>query len=250
MSILSLSTSSADADLTKRIGIAFASRPRISEQGIHVFATDGIVTLRGRVASLYDHRLVVALTRHVAAVMRIDDQLVVEVQRVATEAANSRPAPRQPSWKLRRIGSFRDRHYLRACFAGMALVALSFTGCGSKDAGHVAVHPATGAIKFRGQPAAGAFVTLHPREASAEVPAPRATVGPNGEFSLTTYDGDDGAPEGEYTLTVQWYRPVKQGDEYIGGPNVLPQKYASAKTSDLKIRIAAGENRLQPVVLK
>jgi hypothetical protein len=250
MPTLSLSTSAADADLTKRIGIAFASRPRISEQDIHVSATDGVVTLRGRVSSLYDHRLVVALTRHVAGVMRIDDQLVVEVQLAATEAAGSPPAPRQSSWELRRIGSFRGRHYLRACFAGMVLVTLSFTGCGSKDASRVAVHPATGAIKFRGQPAVGAFVTLYSIDAPTEVPAPRATVGHNGEFSLTTYDGDDGAPEGEYTLTVQWYRPIRQGDEYIGGPNVLPQKYASAKTSDLKIRIAAGENRLQPVVLK
>jgi hypothetical protein len=31
---------------------------------------------------------------------------------------------------------------------------------------------------------------------------------------------------------------------------VLPQKYASVRTSDLVIKIAAGENQLQPIVIR
>ena len=37
------------------------------------------------------------------------------------------------------------------------------------------------------------------------------------------------------------------GNELVGGPNVLPAKYASAKTSDVQIRVAAGENQLNPI---
>jgi hypothetical protein len=108
-----------------------------------------------------------------------------------------------------------------------------------------------GAIQFRGQPINGAFVTLHPQSnASVDVPHPRASVAADGSFALTTYDGDDGAPAGEYVLTVQWYRPVKQGNDWVGGPNVLPKKYASPHTSDVRITVATGENRIKPIQLR
>jgi hypothetical protein len=113
------------------------------------------------------------------------------------------------------------------------------------------VHPTTGAIQFRGQPISGAFISLHPKGGSVTgAPSPRATVGPDGKFSLSTYDGKDGAPEGDYVLTVQWYKPIRQGNELVGGPNVLPKKYASARTSDLIVKIAAGQNQLQPIQIR
>ncbi len=136
---------------------------------------------------------------------------------------------------------------------GWAIVMLlvpSLVGCGRSDKNHVAVHPVQGAIQFRGQPIAGAFVSLSPKNPIEGVPTPRATVGADGSFVLTTYDGNDGAPEGEYVLTVQWCKPVRQDNELIGGPNVLPPKYASAKTSDLKVTVAAGENHLKPIQLR
>ncbi len=136
-----------------------------------------------------------------------------------------------------------------AAFAVLAVLALTFTGCGRSNPNRVAVHPVQGAIQFRGQPMEGAFVSLHPKSATDGVPTPRATVAKDGSFTVTTYDGDDGAPEGEYVVTVQWYRPVRQGNDLVGGPNVLPVKYASAQTSDVLIRIAAGENHLQPIQL-
>jgi hypothetical protein len=107
-----------------------------------------------------------------------------------------------------------------------------------------------GAIQFRGQPANGAFVSLHPKNAAEGVPNPRAMVAQDGSFTVSTYDGNDGAPEGDYIVTVQWYKPVKQGNDLVGGPNVLPAKYASPRTSDVVVHIAAGENRLKPIQLR
>jgi hypothetical protein len=134
-------------------------------------------------------------------------------------------------------------------FAAVAALLLPAIGCGRSN-NHVAVHPVQGAIQFRGQPVAGAFVSLTPKNPTEGVPVPRATVGTDGSFIVTTYDGNDGAPEGEYVLTVQWYKPVRQDNEIVGGPNVLPLKYASAKTSDLRITVAAGENRLNPIQIR
>jgi hypothetical protein len=114
----------------------------------------------------------------------------------------------------------------------------------------VPVHPVTGAIQFRGKPVNGAFVTLHPKAPADGVPSPRASVAKDGSFAVSTYDGGDGAPAGDYVLTVQWYKPVKVGNDLVGGPNVLPAKYANAKTSDIRITVAAGENRLRPIQLR
>jgi hypothetical protein len=135
-------------------------------------------------------------------------------------------------------------------FAVIAALILPVAGCGRSDKNHVAVHPVQGAIQFRGQPMEGAFVSLHPKSATDGVPTPRATVAKDGTFTVTTYNGNDGAPEGDYVVTVQWYRPVRVGTDLVGGPNVLPAKYASAQTSDVQIRVAAGENQLQPIQLR
>jgi hypothetical protein len=135
-------------------------------------------------------------------------------------------------------------------FVVAAALFLPAFGCSKGDKNRVAVHPVQGTIQYRGQPIEGAFVLLHPTSAIEGVPAPRATVAKDGSFAVTTFDGNDGAPEGEYVLTVQWNKPVRQDNEVVGGPNVLPAKYASAKTSDVKIHVATGENRLNPIQIR
>jgi hypothetical protein len=153
--------------------------------------------------------------------------------------------PRRPCKKksLNRVGQVFG-------FAVLAAVVLSAVGCGSGGENHVAVHRVQGVIQFRGLAMEGAFVSLHPKSATDGVPTPRATVAKDGTFTVTTYNGNDGAPEGDYVVTVQWYKPVQVGNDLVGGPNVLPAKYASAKTSDVQIRVAAGENRLRPLQLR
>jgi hypothetical protein len=135
-------------------------------------------------------------------------------------------------------------------FAAVTVLILPAIGCGRAEKSRVAVHPVEGAIQFRGQATEGAFVSLHPKSANDSAPTPRATVAKDGSFTVSTYDGNDGAPEGEYVVTVQWYRPVRVGNDLVGGPNVLPQKYASQQTSDLIVRVAAGENHLNVIKLK
>jgi hypothetical protein len=242
-----------DADLTKRIAIAFATRPRVARHAIHVSVDNGLVTLRGKVPTYYDRQLIVAVTRHVAGVFDIDDWLSVHEAEAQVESATvfSNQTLAQPSESHGPNARRPVRRLLRIGFVGLALVVLAFTGCGKEDASRVPVHPASGALSFRGQPASGAFVSLHPKGgATSTAPSPRATVGPDGKFVLSTYDSTDGAPEGDYVLTVQWYKPVRKDGDLVGGPNVLPQKYSSVRTSDLVIKIAAGENQLQPIVIR
>jgi hypothetical protein len=138
---------------------------------------------------------------------------------------------------------------LNAAFVVAVFVAAGCTGC-SKSQSHVPVHPVSGVVKFQRQSPEGAFISLVPKTAIEGAPAPRASVSKDGSFTVGTFNGDDGAPEGDYTVTIQWYKPMRQGKDLVGGPNVLPAKYASAQTSDLAIHVAAGENHLQPIQLR
>lgn len=106
------------------------------------------------------------------------------------------------------------------------------------------MYPARGAITYKGQPIPGAFIALHPKTPSVDIPSPRASVKQTGTFDLTTFDSGDGAPEGDYVVTVQWYKPIHKGGEVVAGPNVIPRKYARASTSELTVRIVSGNNEL------
>jgi hypothetical protein len=126
-------------------------------------------------------------------------------------------------------------------------------GCGSsQDPNRLKVFPAKGQIAFLGKQVGGAFVVLHPKaSSSSEVVRPRGNVHEDGTFSLTTYDADDGAPAGEYKVTVELHNLVKRANGDVSlGPNIAPKQYGNPKTSPLTVRIAEGENALPPIVLK
>src|SRR5436309_2942675 len=77
-------------------------------------------------------------------------------------------------------------------------------GCGSSD--RAGLQPVKGTLRVNGQPAAAALVTFHPTGADAARPTGR--VGGDGTFTLTTRVAGDGAPVGEYRVTVTWAVPV------------------------------------------
>ena len=68
---------SSDLDLISRIGIALTSRQRLAWRVIRVIADRGVVTLQGIVPSYYDRQIIVAVTQHVAGVLRVEDQLAI-----------------------------------------------------------------------------------------------------------------------------------------------------------------------------
>ncbi|RIK76799.1 MAG: hypothetical protein DCC67_13410 [Planctomycetota bacterium] len=132
---------------------------------------------------------------------------------------------------------------------GAALMA-GLVGCRDAASPRVAVFPVIGRVTFQGQPAAGAVVALHRRDGPSEdAPTPRASIDKDGTFRFTTFEGGDGAPVGQYVLTIQWHKLVKRGGDVVAGPNVMPRKYASPRTSDKLITVAAGENDLKTIQL-
>jgi hypothetical protein len=141
---------------------------------------------------------------------------------------------------------------LRGAWLTSALV-FGVVGCGGNETGlKVVAFPVKGKVTFDGQPAAGAFVVFHPRTAAKpgeEVLKPRATVQPDGAFTLSTASDGDGAPAGEYDVTVQWTKPVKQGPDLVAGPNVIPKAYAEPATTPLHVTVRDSDNALEPFAI-
>ncbi|MDA1231753.1 MAG: hypothetical protein O2856_13345 [Planctomycetota bacterium] len=82
----------------------------------------------------------------------------------------------------------------------LAVVFLSgFTGCGGDEVEKPPLYPVKGTVTLNGTLLAGAAVTFHPKSG----PTARGVTDEKGEFTLTTFDGGDGAVEGTHTVTVQ-----------------------------------------------
>jgi hypothetical protein len=140
---------------------------------------------------------------------------------------------------------------LRRIASGIVLasgVIASMVGCGSSEA-RLPVHPVEGVITRGGKPLANALVALHPKSkpSGGEAVAPNGQTDENGVFKVSTYDANDGAPEGEYAVTVQYYQTVKTANGIEPGPNVLPAKLSQPGTTDISVKIVAGPNKLAPI---
>jgi hypothetical protein len=125
-------------------------------------------------------------------------------------------------------------------------------GCSKGD--QQAVHPVRGHIEYDGKPVPHAFVVLHPvRVAGKEFPKPRAKVAEDGSFVVETYAAKDGAPVGEYLVTVEWFlSSAKAGEgesDDLPARNYLPQRYAKAETSGLRVSVQAGKNEIPKIQL-
>ena len=135
---------------------------------------------------------------------------------------------------------------VRRCLVVAIFPSLLFlSGCSEK---RVEVFPVSGKVTYKGQAPTGATVVLHPADAAKTGDfAPTGTVKSDGTFSITSYDPDDGAPQGEYVATIEWYKFEKS----LGGvgPNVIPKKYTSAKTSPIKLTVSNGASQLQPITI-
>jgi hypothetical protein len=115
------------------------------------------------------------------------------------------------------------------------------------DSSRIRVYPAQGTARFEGNPIPSATIFLHPIGVKTPAfPRPRAVVAEDGTFVLGTYRKDDGAPEGDYKVTVQWFN---KGEGRTGPANALPAKYASPDTSGLTVRIQKGKNQIEPIQL-
>lgn len=144
----------------------------------------------------------------------------------------------------------------RIRLAGALLASVAFAaGCGGET--RVDVYPTSGQVLHRGQPLANALVVLHDARPVAEQqgrPIPRATTDKEGKFQISSYGGADGAPVGEYKVTVFTQGgELEEGEDPEGAkqePDLLRGRYSNPDTSGLTATIKPGENVLPPFELQ
>jgi hypothetical protein len=132
-------------------------------------------------------------------------------------------------------------------FTVLGVVLLALSGCGEK---RIPTVPVSGKVLYRGQPAPGAQVVLHPVTRDPEqLFSATGSVQEDGAFKIGVNAAGDGAPPGEYVATVQWFKVVQTEGGAGPGPNVLPPQYGSVETSPLKVIVNKGPTELPPLEL-
>jgi len=142
---------------------------------------------------------------------------------------------------------------------GLASLALAVFACSSCNRGKT-LYPVRAQVFFEGQPATGALVVLHP----VDDPSP-AAIRPSGyvdadgrlklmSYNVTTRSTGDGAPVGEYIVTIAWLpADVK---EYLSKhpkaelPDKLQGRYSQPDSSTLRAKVLPQPTELPRIDLK
>lgn len=183
--------------------------------------------------------------------------LVVNVNR---DCSFSQPVQRQYSLAMHfnTLGnimatsmSFRYRVAVSLSTFAFALAIVSSSGCGSPDEALLPVFPVSGKVEVDGEPAEGALVVFHP---VTELPGelrPSGETGADGTFALSTYDSGDGAPTGEYRVTIVIpVTPAGPNPDPDLAPDRLRGRYANPATSNLQVVVEERENKLPVFAVK
>ncbi len=137
-------------------------------------------------------------------------------------------------------------------FAMIAAAVLAFgTGCADNGPKMKPVYPVHGKVTYRGKPVAGVQLNFALVGSSGpDATFATGTSSADGEFVLSTYRKDDGAPAGEYVITAFW--PDKRADakkvKAAAGEELAPDRfegaYSNPASSKLRATVQAQDNDL------
>ncbi len=129
------------------------------------------------------------------------------------------------------------------------LCLLMLPGCG----GHEGLAPVSGTVTYKGKPVTSGEVSFVPETTGAR--GALGTLDAQGNYELGTFDPGDGAYVGTHRVTVVSVGPDKpvpakkkgkmMEDEMQGsGDPLIPRRYFSPATSDLKAEVVEGKNNV------
>ena len=127
--------------------------------------------------------------------------------------------------------------------------AALLAGCGGEQ--RLVCVPVQGQMLYNEQPLAEAMVVFHPLgDQLKTAPKPQAQTDSEGKFQLTTLGLNDGAPWGEYAITVELRELIQVGEEATrNGRNLLPAQYAKPESTPLRYTVVRGNNEIPPLRL-
>jgi hypothetical protein len=130
---------------------------------------------------------------------------------------------------------------------GLAL-ALALPACSRSD-GRIKVYPVHGKVLVKGKPPVEAIVRFHPADGNTSDPHwIHGQVDGEGRFALSTYVTGDGAPAGEYVVTIEWNERSGPLKTEFTGPDRLKGRYKDPKTSKIRFRVEAQPLNEMPAI--
>lgn len=133
---------------------------------------------------------------------------------------------------------------------GFVLLTLTTASCGGPE--RIEVFPTEGKLLIHGKPVGNVTVFFIPVDnTNPDAVRAYATTKPDGSFSLTTFDAYDGAPAGEYIVTLL-YEPLTSAlTRAKSKPVVIDKKFVNPATSPLRATVTkAPKNVLEPIDAK
>lgn len=120
------------------------------------------------------------------------------------------------------------------------LPLLALAGC--RESWQADTYPASGRVAINGEPPGGALVQLVPAGGTTDErnSRPWGLVKEDGTFVLSTYNGEPGAPAGDYVVTMTWPPDASRPSM----ADRLKSRYARPERSPWRVTITQGENVL------
>ena len=134
--------------------------------------------------------------------------------------------------------------------AAVVLLTVVLASC-AKEPVTPPVYPSSGSVTFQKKPAQKAVVVLRPTAPDAPASVlPRGEVGADGKFRLSTFTADDGAPAGEYAVTITWpeTKTDEAGDEVT--KDRLKGRFNDPAKCQWKVQIKEGNNEVGPFTIE
>lgn len=133
-------------------------------------------------------------------------------------------------------------------------LVLATSGCKTRPGTErLPVHPVSGKLTYQGKPAVGALVVLNfvnENPITKNLTKPHGIVQADGSFKISMYEAGDGAPAGDYVVTVSLFKPGSGDDEERGELDAYGGRFLNPGTSQIKVTVKEGENILPPIDLK
>ena len=139
-------------------------------------------------------------------------------------------------------------------FLLVLVVSFCCMSCSSSSSG---LSPVQGKVLYKDEPIKGATVTFHPKGATdINTIRPIGVTKEDGTFAVTT-GADEGAPPGDYVVTLICSEEVvpKGGKQAIS--TAPPERrdrfqgaYSNLASSTIKVTVKKGPNQLEPFLLK
>jgi hypothetical protein len=157
-----------------------------------------------------------------------------------------------------------NTHALRTPFL-LGIIGLSLWGCsgGAEGNNRVPVFKVTGTVKLSGAPISEALVAFASKDGEKEtLPVALGRTNDQGEYSLTTYNQNDGAAQGDFVVTVsknisssaaEASQPAHGVDvpatsshnaktAKASAGNLVPTQYSDSLKTPLKFTVEAQDN--------